>query len=240
MKQILTPESKKTLRAACRYINSLGSDRATFHSYFDEWNNLVDSTDFKRFNSHNLYTYEVPEKLSTLLYMILEDVSDDVEVDDRGSSHSIDVLIDCVKQDIIFEYSTSWMDDGHTESFNYSVEEDESIKEIFDSLNNLDDIKEHKTLTLSYNGSGDSGYIENDFDENIRVPGNVEDWCYRVLEDNYPGWEINEGSKGFFEFYLKNKLIIFQHTNMEEYSKTDTIYEESFSKEQNNIQSSKV
>jgi hypothetical protein len=85
-------------------------------------------------------------------------------------------------------------------------------------------------MELRYNGGGDSGYIEGTFENGEEVPAEVEDFCYRILEDNYGGWEINEGSQGSFFFDLNEKTINLEHEYNTEESKTYTLYEESFSK----------
>ena len=91
------------------------------------------------------------------------------------------------------------------------------------------DIPETGILTLKYNGSGDSGYIENSFDENgDDVPAGIEDWCYRALENNFGGWEINEGSDGEFIFDFNNSMVTLNHIMNTEETETDTLYEESF------------
>lgn len=55
-------------------------------------------------------------------------------------------------------------------------------------------------LATDYSGYGDSGSIESSYvDENgdyLDIPTQIEDILYRVLEDAYGGWEINDGSYG--------------------------------------------
>ena len=55
-------------------------------------------------------------------------------------------------------------------------------------------------LAIDYSGYGDSGSIESSYvDENgdyLDIPTEIEDILYRVLEDAYGGWEINDGSYG--------------------------------------------
>ncbi len=45
---------------------------------------------------------------------------------------------------------------------------------------------------------------------------------------NYGGWEINEGSQGYFIFDLKNKTVELNHTMNVEESESKTLYEEKF------------
>jgi hypothetical protein len=83
---------------------------------------------------------------------------------------------------------------------------------------------------VKYNGSGDSGYIESNFDETgDSIPSEIEDWCYNKLESNFGGWEINEGSDGQFIFNFHDMTIRLDHTYNTEETTSDTIYKENFS-----------
>ena len=112
--------------------------------------------------------------------------------------------------------------------------EDESGKELFGNWEEagvLEDltIPDDGILTVQYNGSGDSGYLESSFNETgDGVPAAMEDWCYRELSDNYSGWEINEGSDGSFIFNFHDMTIELIHTENIEDNASDTYYEESF------------
>ena len=84
-------------------------------------------------------------------------------------------------------------------------------------------------LTVTYNGSGDSGYLESSFEENgSHVPAGIEDWCYGELSRNYGGWEINEGSDGNFIFDFNTKIVTLNHTENIEENASDTYFEQSF------------
>jgi len=75
-----------------------------------------------------------------------------------------------------------------------------------------------QTIVVSYNGSGDSGYIENatqnEDDPNSEIGpesplwSRIEDAMFATLTYNYPGWEINEGSKGTIVFSLNDEGAI--------------------------------
>ncbi|RTL70315.1 MAG: hypothetical protein EKK41_12790 [Hyphomicrobiales bacterium] len=39
----------------------------------------------------------------------------------------------------------------------------------------------------------------------------IENWCYHLLEDHFPGWELNEGSQGTIEFDIAKKSAEFEH-----------------------------
>jgi hypothetical protein len=93
--------------------------------------------------------------------------------------------------------------EGPSESTERSVEEgDENLKKLIDKWesNGLYPFGE-----VTFNGGGDSGYIDNDVqvytgDIVSRPLGDfpgLDDYLYDMLS-SYGGWEINEGSQGYF------------------------------------------
>jgi hypothetical protein len=133
--------------------------------------------------------------------------------------------------EISLTHSYSFQTEGDTQGVEYDdmIEEWEE-KGVFDDI----EIPEDNYLVLKYNGGGDSGYIESHFDSGARnpygesVPTEVEEWCYQQLEDNFGGWEINEGSQGEFQFDFNEKTVILSHTYNIEESKSNTLWEEEF------------
>ena len=75
-----------------------------------------------------------------------------------------------------------------------------------------------QTIVAYYNGSGDSGYIDNatqneddpnsNIDPNSPLWSRIEDAMFATLTYNYPGWEINEGSRGTVVFRLNDEGTI--------------------------------
>jgi uncharacterized protein DUF6878 len=81
-------------------------------------------------------------------------------------------------------------------------------------------------VTAAYDGSGDSGQVEEPEFGSIKVPqptvSAVQDLFYDLLEDEYGGWEINEGSYGQFEWNVSDDRINLQHNiRSEEYEERD-------------------
>ena len=73
-------------------------------------------------------------------------------------------------------------------------------------------------LAIDYSGYGDSGSIESSYmDENgdyQEIPTEIEDILYRVLEDAYGGWEINDGSYGTIN--IEDGEVSIEHVWKEE------------------------
>lgn len=80
--------------------------------------------------------------------------------------------------------------------------------------------KQYKHLSISYDGSDDSGWIsdmviEDNHTYEVFPSGPdrdaLEDMAYRILSEFYGGWEINEGSSGSIELYLSQNRIELRH-----------------------------
>lgn len=51
----------------------------------------------------------------------------------------------------------------------------------------------------------------------------VETYLYQVLESRHPGWEINAGSNGDFQFFVEDNKIDWSHCTMIEDYETSTL-----------------
>lgn len=238
MSQILTQEDKKYLRKVCRYLGSLGMQTGTIE--FDAEDGIfecddIDWNDITHFS--NNYSAEVPEGLIPIIrkimyYLCEKDLIQGPDIENMSWGR-VEIDVDCDKSEISVNFDYGYYDTGEEQTNSYEMGEsedlDEELNEIFDSINSeLDDIPEDGELTLEYNGSGDSGYIQSDFTNGETTPRAVEDWCYRVLENIHGGWEINEGSQGKFYFNTKKRSVVLEHTyNLDETGR-DTIFEEKF------------
>lgn len=72
----------------------------------------------------------------------------------------------------------------------------------------------------SYDGSGDSGWVQDMVDSDRGPKGLnqvLEYICYDLLELFYGGWEINEGSNGRIDFNFQDQTVqLFHYQNVEE------------------------
>jgi hypothetical protein len=126
-------------------------------------------------------------------------------VDNAGDYFYVDGDIYPSENKIVFnqvrftEYGTE--DSGTSYHFD-DYEEDDTIYDNFIEVRKFLDEKKITSATVSYNGGGDSGYIEGTYESEKGtgdVPAGIEDICYSLLEE-YGGWEINEGSQGTIVF----------------------------------------
>ena len=236
--QVLTPEDKKYLRKVSNYLNSLGMRDGSVEIDIDSpWSFDFQDIDWK-YVTHfaNNYSAEIPSGLIPILEKISNYVDeegffnpDDNEDDMNWARFDFD--IDTKEQKISLNYWWSFYARGEGNSVEWEDSEGEEIFEEWEKDGVFQDLEipDNGILTVKYNGSGDSGYIENNFDETSdAVPASMEDWCYRELERHFGGWEINEGSDGEFVFNFNDMTITLNHTYNTEENSTDTLFEESF------------
>ena len=228
---ILTPEEKKYLGKIARYLSSLGMrfGEINFEMGTEDEEISYDPNDFPTHFDNN-YTAEIPDGLVPILKRII-DYFDDADLYSNlpdGSDidyQRFEITIDGVKREISLTHIYSYFSEGDSTGIEYDdmIEEWEE-KGVFDDVS----IPEDGYLVLKYNGGGDSGYIESDFENGEPAPGAVEEWCYQQLEENFGGWEINEGSQGEFQFDFNEKTVILQHTYNTMVDESNTLWEEEF------------
>jgi hypothetical protein len=232
MADILTPEEKKYLGRIGRYLRSMGMDYGDIEFEMEPDDEEISYRE-NYFPTHfeNNYIAEIPDGLVPILKKIIGYVDDEGlyrELPNDG--HLIYQRFDITiyggeKKEISLTHIYSFETQGEPEGAEYDdmIEEWEE-KGVFKDT----EIPEDNYLVLKYNGGGDSGYLESDFENGETVPTEVEEWCYQQLEENFGGWEINEGSQGEFQFDFNEKTVILSHTFNIEESISNTLWEEKF------------
>ena len=237
MTQILTPEEKKYLNRTCNLIGSYGMEIGSIRIELDSDTHDLNKSDVHwNYVTHfdNNYRVEIPEGLTPILkkvmnYIIDEGVFDSPDVDSMNYQ-SIDIEINCSRKEFTVTHDYSYYGSGDGSSVNYDSDED---KERFDKwmVEAMQDVEvpDDGILTVTYNGGGDSGYIESSFDETSdAIPASIENWIYSQLELEFGGWEINEGSDGRVIFNFNNSTVEIDHIYNTIENESSTLFEESF------------
>jgi hypothetical protein len=237
MKGILTPEEKQYLRRISNYLGSMGMQDGNIEIEMDnqeefDYDNV--SWDYVTHFTNN-YNADIPSGLIPILQKIMKYCDDnnlikEPDTDDMNYQR-LEYDIDIDSKKINFTRLWSFYTRGEGSSVTWEDEQGKAQFEHWEESGVLEDltIPDDGILTVPYNGSGDSGYLESSFNETgDGVPAAIEDWCYRELSDNYSGWEINEGSDGSFIFNFHDMTIELIHTENIEDNASDTYYEESF------------
>ena len=245
MKSLLTTEEKKYLRVVSNYLNSLGMRDGVID--FDvDYGDLFDPSEInwnQVTHFSNNYRAEIPNNLTDILKKVMIESSSKFDTPTAESINweNVSITIDTKEKVLTILHSWSYTTEGDTNTTEWDYTEDEDVDKMFQDLENLEDLENDergRILVLRYDGGGDSGYVEDRFEcvdsrnrhHGESVPANIGDWCYDKLESMHGGWEINEGSRGSFEFDLDNKKITLYHTDNINEDESNTIYEESFAK----------
>lgn len=200
----LNPEQLKTLKLFSYYCGSYGAKTAAMYVYLHEYGG-VDYIDNNWYSDSgtNIENYD---KIQELIEYILNDTNmlDYYDYEGNGTLiFEIDVNERKLKIDGYHkEYSTN------DSSYEWSDKEGDFegvLDDVFSELGG-------DTAILEFEGSGDSGYL-NDGMEVIGVglkpvPASLEDWCYSKIPS---GWEINEGSQGKFIIDSRHKQIVLEY-----------------------------
>lgn len=118
----------------------------------------------------------------------------------------------------------------------YTSQDREYEESISDILENYKPSSEKRTVIddwykkgaiflATYEGGGDSGYLDNDVKSNIgenQIPGIIEDLCYKMINTYERGYELEDGGRGQIEINFTSDKITMNHV---EHSRA-VIYEE--------------
>lgn len=233
MENLLTEEDKKNLRLVSKYLRSFGMKEGILDIDLDSWQGYRENPEIPNgVTFSNNYTVEVPEIIIPIIEKIYKENYQKLIYVENETFNQVEFYIDTKDSTIEMKQNYSYTDEGSTDGSEWTLESGvETIGKIFESIEEVASGEEENILTLSYQGSGDSGYIEGTFDDtSITVPADVENWCYGELEDLHGGWEINEGSKGYFTFDRENMTINLEHTMYEDRNESLDLFSASFAK----------
>jgi hypothetical protein len=142
-------------------------------------------------------------------------------VDNAGDYFYVDGDIYPSENKIVFNQVrfTSYGTEDSGNFYNFEDHEGlgDSIEDYFIEVRKFLDEKKITSVTVSYEGGGDSGYIESTYESEKGtgdLPAGIENICYNLLEE-YGGWEINEGSQGTIVF-TKDEIEVNHEWNTEE------------------------
>lgn len=201
----ITPEERKSILQYFILIRSYGTNFA--NAYYNFWR------DSQEYNS-GVYANNKQIEVFKPVEVVMEKIIDEIDYgefpdefhDNDQEYYNINIDFDAKEKTI--EVSGSFTVNDVEESFEeYEIDEDEL--EIFEDFLQ----RGVSEIICTYNGGGDSGYIDNDMSvdgEREQISTSIEDRCYKALE-NFGGWEINEGSQGNIVFNLEDKTITVNH-----------------------------
>lgn len=217
----LTEEEKKTLKLFVYYIKSYGKRRV--YTEYVVYGNELD------YHAEEWYGQGAPlesyKEIDELVDSIVKryDLVNEIGGDDGNGR--IAFIVDTEDMEIeaeVTSYSYATRDMGDTENIEeYFGEQGKELLEFMKSKNISDG-------RVDFSGGGDSGEISDYIDfgthgePNKKLDNSIMDNLYKWLEHFYGGWEINEGSQGYFTFFSDGECELYFQENYEA-EESDTI-----------------
>lgn len=206
----LTDKQKKTLEIFSKYARSYGKKIVSMTFYFDTDGSVSD-------NNHSFYDETGGSSLDSYetINNLLNDILDVLEIPNMNdNTFQIKFTISCIEKELTIELFEDVMSGEFAGDFEEFPE-----TEGFNSLAEYMKQKGYSEGIVEFNGSDDSGYIEERiiFDELKTEKGindfvGVEDFLYEMLNNTMGGWEINEGSYGTIHFNLDERTVTVEMT----------------------------
>jgi hypothetical protein len=227
MENILTKEEKRYLTSVTRYLKSIGLTYGSIN--FELQHRSLDDIDWDYVRYFdNKYGAEIPEGFIDILKKIINYIIQNNIIEtgyDDNDYEYLEIEIYTRNKVLTGTYNYGLTEPAEENSLTWDeIEDPEVISEIFGIFEELGINPSDGFMEVQYSGSGDSGYLENNFTDGSEVPSSIEDWCYQELESNYGGWEINEGSQGSFLFNFKEKEITLSHSYNEQKNESEEVF----------------
>ena len=227
-KYLKSDDSKKMLKKIKYICMSYGRDSFEQNFSVHDGDSQID---------YHFYNYGVklPEDATNYLDFVFTEFADDnIDIIDWGAAGNYDptgycqltFLLDFKNNKVKISQSLQFYDTDYNST---EISSDMLPLNVIDTLNEIREKRDSEFMEVSFNGSGDSGYIDAAYDSRgkvFSVPADLEDYLYSAI-GNYvgSGWEINEGSQGTFYINLVTKNIEFKYgLNIEGYT-NDKLYE---------------
>lgn len=188
---------KNKLRIICKYLKGIGIKKAPFRIDFEggvQWFELDIPYDISNTIRDNIQ--EILEIYEDDLYEIGPGSLDNPNEYFTASGEIIPSENKIIIEGVDFHGYNTEGSGSHYDIEDYK--EGDSVYDYFIEVRKyLDEIKSD-SITVTYEGGGDSGFIETSYESSNgggSIPAGIEDICYKLLEE-FGGWEINEGSQG--------------------------------------------
>ena len=231
----LTDKQKYDLRRFSLILNSLNMEDGVEYVYrhYDEWEGYEPEGPYYRNKNVKDELDFIPGSIGPLFEEIKDNFDTDLFYNDYYDNYTggLQIFVNAEKKMLIvkYYYYTLRTEDSRIEKSFKDLSEMtnpwRSGERELTKLTNEDFLNEMKEIygsyvKLRYDGSGDSGWIDDNVDSEkeskVSTP-QLENIAYEALEMFHAGWEINEGSSGSMTFNFENQTFIIDHyTNIEE------------------------
>ena len=231
----LTDKQKHDLRRFSLILNSLNMEDGLEYVYrhYDEWEGYEPEGPYYRSQNVKGELDFIPGSIGPLFEEIKDNFDTNLFYNDYYDNYigGLQIFVNAEKKMLIvkYYYYTMINEDSRIEKSFKDLSEMtnpwRSGERELTKLTNEDFLNEMKEIygsyvEMSYDGSGDSGWIDDNVNSDKggkKSTAQLEDIAYEALEMFHAGWEINEGSSGSMTFNFENQTFIIDHyTNIEE------------------------
>ena len=202
-----TPEEKKLLKMYSNILEKFGVDKSYYSFFFGHGYSEYDSEVFQVPYNFSDIRDSIPtfKSLTILAKKIYDEMDLEQYIDDESKWQEIRLTIIPSKKIIEIKNFLTFTETQESEHVMTFEEMSEGQIEGFENMKLECDSEGDR---IDFYGSGDSGYIESQTNNNNEIDGRIEDLLYRMLSDVQSGWEIDEGSQGNFILNYKKNIII--------------------------------
>jgi len=198
----LSDQLKKELKKYCLLLHAYSDTSWTIPLWFEADDDHIDRFDNKIvFHNHRTnQKMDVPP----IIENFLEDLRSNLNFDEiyeiwPGENYCRGYLIFKFEPEdelfeLVIDFEVEKVDDY---TFNNEIDDFELTEENKTYIDNA--IENNVVSYVTFDGGGDSGYIESVDSEDREVPKFILDILYEILEHNIGAWETNEGSMGEFK-----------------------------------------
>jgi hypothetical protein len=203
MQPEITEDQLKSLKLFAIYCQGYGADEVNYTIY--TMNCEEDWRDDSFYPTNGVSSIEGYDRINEVLDQIIDQNElFENSVTDCENRGQLMFNIDCKERTLTIN-AWEWQYGSNESSASWTLEElkkdDENyyneVVRVFEMLG------DDRTASVSFEGSGDSGSLENYMDiegQSEDISAGLEDLLYRLLASHYDGWENNEGASGDFIF----------------------------------------
>jgi hypothetical protein len=202
----------RQIKSLFDFLKKMGATSGDLN--FGIWDDNIEYTD-QNITNENGKNIPIPPPfdryLETLVEEHMDEIYEDKNSDDTGYRR-VYMTFDLENYKIKMEIEAQYYDtqsDGTSYEFEDEPKWGNIVNEVFDEL------KYDGEIILSYEGGGDSGYIQSEMSltdkgEEVPVDKRLEEIGYYIINRSFSGWEINEGSQG--HIYFNREEVWAEHT----------------------------
>lgn len=225
----LTDKQKHDLRRFSLILNSLNMEDGVEYVYrhYDEWEGHEPEGPYYRSQNVKNEINFIPGSIGPLFEEIKDNFDTDLFYNDYYDNYNggLNLIVNAEKKMLVvkYYYYTMITEDSRIERSFKDLSEttnpwrrgEEEVKKLTneDFLNRMKE-EYGSYVRMSYDGSGDSGWIQDQVDSEKGSKGStneLENIAYEALEIFHAGWEINEGSSGTMVFNFDDQTFTVEH-----------------------------